>query len=246
MLISDLPIGAKLKFGTFDEEDIRWIKVSADSDFIAETRTGFLSYDRAEGTNVSRARRNYGNNFFPHSNIAQWLNAIGLDWFHSAHEYDEIPQYNRIPGFLSNFAQKELESLVDREIVVAVPLGSRKEFGKTYRTSLKVCLPSASEIGYEDDCLSCEGEKLDEVAALVNRLNRDATVTRTGVKDGGHVITYFGSTPEETTASRPYSIHPMIRIRKDVEISDAPDGSGYFYIPDTEFINKFLEVLSFD
>lgn len=246
MLIGDLPIGAKLIFGTFDEDDIRWIKVSGDSDFIAETRTGFLSYDRAEGTNVSRARRNFGNNFFPHSNIAQWLNAIGPDWFHNAHEHDEKPAYDCIPGFLSSFTQEEFAALTDREIVVAVPLGSRKEFGKTYRTRLKVCLPSASEIGYVDDCLSCEGEKLDEVAALVNRLNREATVTRTGIKDGGHVITYFGSTPEEVAASRPYSIHPMIRIRQDMEISDAPDGSGYFYIPDTEFINKFLEILSFD
>ena len=246
MRIGELPVGARLIYGTYDDDDIRWIKVSESSDFLAETRTGVLQYDNIEGTNASRARRRFGNNFFPQSNIAQWLNAEGTDWFRNTHEHDSAPNFYHFPGFLNSFTQKELESIEDREITVAVPLGSRKEFGRTYKARMKVCLPSASEVGMEDEDLACEGETLPEIGNYLSGVRNESMMTRTGVKEGGHIISYFGLTPDAVVSYRPWGIHPMIRIKPDTEISEAPDHSGCFYVPDTEFINKFLEILSFD
>ena len=249
MLVSEAPIGTKIMFGCLygDDEDIVWRKVSDSGDFIAETNCGYIQFDAREPESVSRARRESGNNFFPDSNILQWLNATGKGWFEKKHEQDREPNYHFLDGFLSCFTEQELGVIEDREITVAVPLGSRKAHGKTCRITCRVCLPSASEVGYHDEDLQVEGQELPEIARFLSENRYPRMMTRTGVRDAGHIMAYVTNSLEPVRAAHSGTVHPMIRLKGDTVISDAVDAGGVRYLTgmsDT-FINKFFNVIDF-
>ena len=247
MLIGESPVGTRIAMGINpkDEEDIIWRKISDDNDFMSENVVARYSLDNAEFNNTSRARRNHGNNFFPHSNILQGLNGSGNQWFKAAHQYDWQPFYAHHEGFLSSFTHEELTTMVEREITVAVPLGSRKDFGKEFKMKTLVCLPSASEIGYHAlEELDVEGVELPEIKEIIALDRFSNILTRTGVKDAGHVIAYFRNVPETISASDQSGVHPMIRMDANKEITDSGD---IRYIKSHEqetFMENFLKMIS--
>lgn len=60
-----------------------------------------IMFDNKEATNSDSNRKNYGNNRWKDSNIRQWLNARGEDWFTMQHTADAAPTvYCDYPGFL--------------------------------------------------------------------------------------------------------------------------------------------------
>ena len=241
MKIGELPIGAELSMGYNEvEQELIWVKVSDQNDFVAKTRVGRKAFDAAEYQNTSRQRRTSGNAFVPHSNIFQWLNTAGDNWYQAQHEYDSTPSYYRQCGFLSNFNKAERDAMIPREITVAVPLGSRKEFGKTYSLTCKVCLPAASEIaGQEDEALGVEGAKIPGLETIL----ADYTMTRTGVGDGAHIaawLDYMGSF-EKVRARESVPIHPMIRLNGEVDVEN---NGGVNTIEDKDFDARFMEIIS--
>ena len=248
MLISEAPIGTKIVFGTRGDDDLVWRKVTDDLDFVSERSVTRIAFDNHEPDSESRDRRRFGNNFFPHSNIFQFLNSThGRDWFVKQHEHDTPPCDNPIAGFLSVFSDQELDLIVEREITVAVPLGSRKQFGRTYQMRCKVCLPSASELGYvAEDVFTKEGAVIPALIDFVTETFLGRVMTRTGVNDAGHIATLHSDGNWEirpaNTSARSY---PMIRLRGDIVISDDADAEGLHYIKtnDEGFMEDFLSII---
>lgn len=248
MKVHEIPIGSMLIIGECGDRDIIWRKISDQQDLIADKRVGVLEFDQVEFENKSRARREHGNNFFPHSNIFQWLNATEQDhWYRQQHEFDEAPYYTGSPGFLSGFMSAELAALVERSITVAVPLGSRKQFGREYQMKCRVCLPAATEVGLTDPELEVEGAAIPEIRNMLREYGRNGSMmTRTGVRDAAHILAYYGMSCETISAARSYDIRPMIRLKADTELIQIDDQQTYYCIQtDTEnFQNEFLKIIA--
>lgn len=226
MKVKDAPVGTVIVFGSTRDTDITWTKVSDGNDFISDLSLAYVPFDVPEFSNQSRARRRFGNNFYPHSNVAQWLNAEGEGWYRAQHEHDEVPYHNLGEGFLSRFDPDEIAALDEREITVAVPLGSRKEFGKTYTHKCKVWLPSAADFGCGEDELGAEGVAAPAFREAASKWdNYSIVMTRSGIKDGGHIAGVSIRKPSismvSIQASRNLLVHPMIRLKADTEISDS-------------------------
>lgn len=61
-----------------------------------------LQFDAREPTNPNGDRKSYGSNNWLESNLRQWLNATGNDWWSAQTEYDVAPSYAAEAGFLSD------------------------------------------------------------------------------------------------------------------------------------------------
>lgn len=248
MKIQDAAIGTKIAFGTYDGADIIWIKASDENDLFCQSECGRKKFDAPEWNGPSRARRNHGNNYFPHSNIFQWLNARGSGWFRIAHGHDMPPNYTGKDGFLSSFTDAELGMLVKREYDVAVPLGSRKEFGRSIKVSSLVTLPSIDElnVGRDDELTTLEGEPMDVILDYIHTARYVSIMTRTGVRDAGHIQAYDGWERCVKPANVYLGVHPMIRVRGDLEIGDEPDIDGFRYpvVDDSDLFEGFFKMIS--
>jgi hypothetical protein len=155
--LSNLPIGAKIKFGTHQiasegAQPIIWMVVDknhsgypSDSvSLITEKIIDFRAYDAGESG--SRGNINYSL-----SNIHQWLNSDGSanNWYTPSHSGDAPPSaptgsnstaYQSRPGFLHHFSSTEKLSLLPTTLTV-----------QTYKDvsakmTAKVFLPSVWEI----------------------------------------------------------------------------------------------------
>ena len=164
-----LPTGAKVKFGRhqINAEEVLPIIWT----IVAKNHTGYPSnsitlhatniidlrcFDGSEPGNTSADRRNYGNNRYGHSNIAQWLNsdAEAGEWYVSKHEYDTPPEawtqwygeteYADRPGFLNLFTEEEKDVILST--LVRTQLGY---WDGDYLSSAneQVFLPSLREMG---------------------------------------------------------------------------------------------------
>ena len=160
-LLSNLPLGAKLKVGRYSVEgeaaqDIVWLIVSkADNiTLLTEKVIDFRAFDAREQSNPDTYVRDSGYNKFVYSNIRQWLNsdAGAGAWYAPQHSYDQAPSdgyvwgstpyYNR-PGFLNAFSNVEKEALLTTSIATTTYVS----YNVTSEvSSQKVFLPSVSEM----------------------------------------------------------------------------------------------------
>lgn len=158
--VSSLPRGAKVRFGSYcvgneGAHSIRWIKVnSADTTMLAEYIEDFRAFDAREPDSSQEYRRDYGNNRYSVSNIDQFLNSTGDEWYQPQHDtdapptgeltYDGTPYLNH-PGFLAYFSEAEIEAILPTEIVVALPRCDSQD--RDYEViTRKVFLPSRTNI----------------------------------------------------------------------------------------------------
>lgn len=163
MTVAELPLGSHVVLGEYvhrtfhghQSNQLRWTKVSNRNDFMAvNPLNGMYIFDWTEPLNPIESRRNNGNNFYPHSNIHQWLNSFSdanSGWFVPAHEYDTNvrrvdTRFFADEGFLSGFAPEEYELMETVKISGPVPYGSRQQHGKVYDVGCKVYLPSDVEL----------------------------------------------------------------------------------------------------
>ena len=166
-LLSNLPIGAKVKFGKHSvngetAQPIIWV-------IVAKNHTGYPSnsvtlltekiidlraYDAQEPNNGVTKIANYGNGTYSISNIDQWLNSSQESWYTPSHSADQAPiakyiysdaPYDSRPGFLSNFSSFERLAIQSTTIVAC------KYINATETLSRGVFLPSAAEVGIELD-----------------------------------------------------------------------------------------------
>ena len=226
MTVGELPVGCKIQMGvnvfSQDDEDIIWVKVNDLGDFMAELPVTSVHFDSTEIDNTSRERRSGGNNYYPHSNVSQWLNSANENWFNPSHRFDAIRRYPK-RGFLDCFSDKERAHMIPREIVCAVPLGSIKEFGRSVTMTQLVSLPSAYELGVEYDEYIQRNEEGDRFAENVSS-NR-CVMTRTWTRDAKCVVGVIPRTAGTSTycANESVWVCPVIRLAPDTVLSGPKD-----------------------
>ena len=159
--LSNLPIGAKIKFGKYSvngetAQSIIWLVVAKNHSgyptnsvtLLAEKVIDARPFDAYE-TGLPDGK-NGGNSTYSVSNIDQWLNKSTSPWYVAAHSKDTPPEpsdyitegvaYVNRPGFLNAFTEQERNKILSTTIIL-----------RTYGVGLnsierKVFLPSWKEL----------------------------------------------------------------------------------------------------
>lgn len=122
-LISDLPLGTKIKFGEWNESDFFWEIVDTQDKnkgyvtCAADQNLGTRQFDAPETNNPVTNRKNQGNNRWLYSAVRQLLNSsdVAGSWWTAQHEYDVAPSYaTQIDGFLKDFTTYEKNIIVSK------------------------------------------------------------------------------------------------------------------------------------
>ena len=182
-LLSNLPTGAKVKFGKFQvnsetAQSIVWTVVAKNHQCTPAYPTNAITlhaaeildlrcFDAKEPSNSNSDRQNYGNNRYSVSNLDQWLNkdAAGGAWYSAAHSADHSPdtsagtggygtQYATRPGFLNGFTDEEKAAILSTTIRVVKPSVDGGSYEDVVR---KVFLPSTTEVGLSNENSIAEG-----------------------------------------------------------------------------------------
>jgi len=179
-LLSNLPVGAKVKFGRYQVESephqpIVWLIAAKNHigypansiTLITEKIIDLRGFDAKEPSNSDSNRQKHGNNRYRDSNIRQWLNKAGLNWYVKTHTADEPPTddgmsqptgYDNKEGFLSSFTEDELNIILDTTLTVA--RNTVTDGGGSETVVDKIFLASNTEVGFENENGIAEGSLL--------------------------------------------------------------------------------------
>ena len=226
MKIHELPLGARVVLGSMqghtpfdDPTEITWLKVSSRNDFMSEQRVIECRYDSPEPTNSNRGRRSNGNNYFPHSNLLQYLNGRGDRWWAPAHRDDAPPySFGNNPGFLTMFGEDEIACMMDRAVTVVSPAGSKRQFGKSTQLVAKVLLPALSEL-VPSLTERTEGELFELFERDAPHFN-GSIFTRTGCPEiSCDVYKWRNGRCGTEHACSWGNVHPVIRLQPETELA---------------------------
>lgn len=175
--IADFPVGIKIKFGAYSvngeaPHKVRWIKAHHDGTILSEYMEDQCAFDAKEPDNPDEYRRSYGNNRCSVSNLQQFLNADGENWFQQKHGCDTAPidrlmyngrcGYDHKPGFLHYFEGWEVEAIEDSEVITALPKKDIRPGGEKSETIYaKLFMPSRTNLGGGKENGVDEGEVWD-------------------------------------------------------------------------------------
>lgn len=180
-LLSNLPIGAKVKFGRHSvngelAQDITWLIVAKNHisttpyptnsvTLLTEKIVDLRAFDAREPNSTHPLYKDGGNPKYSISNIDQWLNSDGHsgEWYSPRHTNDQSPmspyvsngtEYMNRPGFLNFFSIAEKNNILLTNVRVALydPQGYED-------VPRKVFLASATEIGANNQGTENEGAK---------------------------------------------------------------------------------------
>lgn len=185
--IGELPIGAKIKFGSHritTKQPITW-KVAANNHsgypsdtvtLIANEIIDMRCMDGAEVNSAHAERKERGSNNWSTSNMRMWLNSEKTSWYTRLYNVDEPPrsdntnhgtEYVDLPGFLTNFLPEEISNIVDTTLKTANP----KYNGVGYTESTnKVFLASRAEVGLGSEGSITEGSQYALFASSSERI----------------------------------------------------------------------------
>ena len=77
--------------------------------------TGSIQFDASEPSNPDSNRKSYGNNNWSLSNLRQWMNKSGLNWYTAQHTYDAAPTTpnpTTVTGFLDCLPSDFVDAVV--------------------------------------------------------------------------------------------------------------------------------------
>ena len=188
--IKDLPVGARVRDA---KNQMVWLIAAHNhpgytgTTLVAEHLVGAGSFDAKEPENPKSGNwdnvKEYGNNYYPYSNIRQWLNSAQANWYSPQHRYDAPPAndnikyrdcpYDEKPGFLADFSPTFLKGLQEVEVKCIKKGAEGKAEPDTIRD--KVFLLSRTEIGSGDESGLAEGSKLPLFNEYVYLLARPTT-----------------------------------------------------------------------
>lgn len=173
MTLDKLPVGARLRER---ESGVRFLvaeQAPGVTTLITDHVVMLGCMDAPEPRNPNWHLQLTGWNNYRLSNLHQWLNAEGTDWYKPSHEYDEPPTeeclsarpsiydpighnaYAHKPGFLSWFSPAFREAI----LLTDVPITS--DDGKSIETlPARAYIPSATELGLRIHDPLEEGKKL--------------------------------------------------------------------------------------
>ena len=153
ILLGDLPLGSKIKFGQWNGSDFFWEIVDTldkESGFFtvaADQNLGSRQYDAPEPNSPISNRRTQGNNRWAYSAVRQLLNSYADSdaWWTSQYEYDAEPSYAAfIPGFMKDFTTYEKGIIVTKTNKCII---SNDDGGGTETVQDKFWLPSYYAMG---------------------------------------------------------------------------------------------------
>lgn len=266
--IRDLPIGSKIYFGSYRveksrKEPIIWTVAAKNHPGYPDNSVTFLSEYIIDlhGMDAVEPDKQNGNNDYALSNIRQWLNAYGEEWFEPTHEHDTEPTlenfrtdsgYSHTPGFLSSFTEVESNSILYTDLnVLKIADGVSIE---TIQDN--VFLLSQSEV----DPLNTEEGNVLELFAKGTKDSRKALITsqivmnstssmnplveiyrkwslRTPEKDSIYSYAFKAIDSNGEIDSSPVSwdcgIRPAMNVDDSIMVSDFPDENDIFTVEDT-------------
>jgi hypothetical protein len=163
--ISNLPIGAKIKFGRHQVNAetpwyITWTVVAKNHNSSPAYPANSVTLHASESIDLriydagEYGDQTHGNYLYSHSNIRQWLNsrAGAGKWFRAQHSDDHPPsaeydtygtEYASRPGFLYNFSDEEYNSILSTTVRTRASDAGQRD------TVDKIFLPSMVELGLE-------------------------------------------------------------------------------------------------
>lgn len=245
MNISEIPVGEYLTFGQFLRNGERlptnllWRKASERNDFFISDGIGKFCADAQEPDNDSRDRRERGSNFFPQTNICQFLNSDKADWFEPQHDTDTVvPDMKNHPGFLHLFEYWEREMIVPQEIVTSVPAGFKRKYGEQAKSLLRISMMSRSQLVGGDDLT--EGARLDLFTTTGNVPSN--LLTRSAIGTGLYAIDRRGRLVNQCPASE-CNIVPLIRLNGDCAVEFSHSDGWYCILPPKEIIEAITDEL---
>ncbi|WP_137743234.1 DUF6273 domain-containing protein [Robertmurraya siralis] len=178
MLLSDLPVGAKVKDPetTYYGVPIVFLVAAKNHEgypdnsvtLITEKIITLKSFDAIEPSNSDTNRRSYGNNRYLHSNIRQWLNKDTQPWYVAQHGADQPPTtanvwsghnpYDSEKGFLANFSANFKNRILTTTLTVVK--NTVTDGGGSESVQDKVFLLSNTELGLANENSIAEGSRL--------------------------------------------------------------------------------------
>lgn len=246
--LSNLPIGAKIKFGKHQvasETELPIIWIVADKNhsgypsdsvtLVAEKIIDVRQYDAAERTYV------YGYNNYERSNINQWLNssASAGTWYSATHSEDAPPDYQSRPGFLYYFQEFERNALLPTTITVQTDSDvSRKISPKVFLLSEWELRGSgnladgSSELAYFASNTASSTVTQQVFSYASNKPSSISTKypywTRS-TYEGDCIIIGTGSNKDEYNAKAVTAgVRPGINLSANTKISDGTDADGCY------------------
>ena len=230
--LSNLPIGAKVKFGKHSingetAQDIIWLVV-------AKNHTGYPSnsitlqterivdlrcFDEFEPSNTIAERASDGNNRYSVSNIHQWLNSDGAAgaWYVAQHSADTPPnqegafvnagtKYANRPGFLNAFSVVEKGAILSTTFRTVYPSVDGTGY---YDTVAKLFLLSKTEVGHANENNIAEGSLLEYYrtnnrSAFVTSQVLNHSLAASRVAEGGNWIWWLRTPHYATSRSGRY------------------------------------------
>lgn len=154
-LISDLPLGTKIKFGEWNGSEYFWEIIDTQDKnkgyvtCAADQNLGNRMFDAPETNNPVTNRKNQGNNRWLYSAVRQLLNSseVAGSWWTAQHEYDVAPSYaTQIDGFLKDFTTYEKNIIVSKTNRCNL---DTNDGGGSETMIDKVWLPSSYAMGLE-------------------------------------------------------------------------------------------------
>lgn len=240
--LRDLPFGAKIvdKNTKYYGASIVWLV--ADHDYYAPSSTTLVSeriltfkaFDASEPNNPDEWRADFGNNNYKVSNIAQWLNSYGDDWFIPLHNYDKAPTSLYVPsrpyanesGFLTNFSEEFIQNMID-SLVGKVFLLSDEEVGLA--DGKRLALFENEE--YRKAKLTKECVQIDNLGVDENKPNW--WWLRTPNNENSYYTRYVNAYGKIHTDSACYGcrgIRPALNISSNVRVKAEPNENGVYEI----------------
>lgn len=274
-LLSSLPVGAKVKFGKYSvngetAQSIIWLIVAKNHTctpayptnsvtLLTEKAIDMRAFDATEPTNTDSEIASYGNNYYPVSNLDQWLNKSASDWYSPAHTYDTAPAntrtgnfgtaYDTRPAFLNAFSTHEINAILNTNIEVPVRTGgynvSREQISR------KVFLASWTEMGYSATItLGAKWEYFSSNSKLTSLthqayINSLSTTKPTSESDSiacwtrniqGSSSTSVGCSSQENNTSAwnansgRVGVRPALNLSNTLAVSEVTDSDGCYTV----------------
>lgn len=250
-LLSNLPLGAKVKFGKFLNADLIWLVADKNHQgypansvtLLAERLIYEMAFDAKESSEG-------GNTHYGYSNLRQWLNsnAAAGKWYSSQHTADVSPAssevvdgvtYSTWAGFLNGFSDKERGAILPTTL-------SYYEDGSHLSCVDNVFLIGANEMGTSQSMLNQVKLSLFNIDSdtrkagytLAYRTLKPSysadTIGKYWLRDnsGSNAKDLFEQSGV-ASSGRPDSargVRPLTNVTSSIDVSDTTDSDGCYTI----------------
>ena len=257
-LLSNLPIGAKIKFGRHSingetPQDIIWkiVSKSGSITLLTEKIIDFRPFDAIEPDNPDANAKDRGYNKFVYSNLRQWLNSDASDgnWYSPQHTYDSPPNdrytietngYLNRPGFLNTFTESEKDALLLTDTVTTAYVSYNVT---TEVSSQKVFLPSVNEMNggwsYFADINSRKCIATNQAYTYAKHKVEQGSTILYWLRDASRFTHEVCFASSEGTVFSEYGIYacegnrgvrPAINLSTSISVSDSSDSDGCYTV----------------